>query len=241
MELKFDEKGLIPAIVQDHYTKQVLTLAYMNAETLALTIAEGRTVFWSRSRQEIWRKGETSGNVQRVVSITADCDADALVVEVVKDGPACHTGAESCFFNEVYVSPELKQFSWQGLYNLIKGRKDTPTEGSYTTYLFEKGKEKILKKVGEECTEVIIAGEKEDKAETVYEILSLIHRCGHHRRGCDPGAGKAPCHRPQGQAGKDAVRSLWQITENPAYIATLPCVTARTPCRRWRVPPVRRG
>lgn len=146
MELKFDEKGLIPAIVQDHYTKQVLTLAYMNAETLALTIAEGRTVFWSRSRQEIWRKGETSGNVQRVVSITADCDADALVVEVVKDGPACHTGAESCFFNEVYVSPELKQFSWQGLYNLIKGRKDTPTEGSYTTYLFEKGKEKILKR-----------------------------------------------------------------------------------------------
>ena len=168
MELKFDEKGLIPAIVQDHYSKQVLTLAYMNAETLALTIAEGRTVFWSRSRQEIWRKGETSGNVQRVVSITADCDADALVVEVVKDGPACHTGAESCFFNEVYVSPELKQFSWQGLYNLTK-------EGSYTTYLFEKGKEKILKKVGEECTEVIIAGEKEDKAETIYEISDLAY------------------------------------------------------------------
>ena len=160
MELKFDEKGLIPAIVQDHYTKEVLTLAYMNAETLALTIAEGRTVFWSRSRQEIWRKGETSGNVQQVVSITADCDKDALVVEVVKSGPACHTGAESCFFNEVYVSPELKQFSWQGLYELIKGRKDSPKEGSYTTYLFEKGKEKILKKVGEECTEVIIAGEK---------------------------------------------------------------------------------
>ena len=145
MNLKFDEKGLIPAIVQDHYTKEVLTLAYMNAETLALTIAEGRTVFWSRSRQEIWRKGETSGNVQRVVSITADCDADALVVEVVKSGPACHTGAESCFFNEVYVSPELKQFSWQGLYQ------------------------------GEECTEVIIAGEKEDKEETVYEISDLAY------------------------------------------------------------------
>ena len=169
MDLKFDEKGLIPAIVQDHYTKEVLTLAYMNAETLALTIAEGRTVFWSRSRQEIWRKG------QRVVSITADCDADALVVEVVKSGPACHTGAESCFFNEVYVSPELKQFSWQGLYDLIKGRKTSPKEGSYTTYLFEKGKEKILKKVGEECTEVIIAGEKEDKAETVYEISDLAY------------------------------------------------------------------
>ena len=175
MELKFDEKGLIPAIVQDHYTKQVLTLAYMNAETLALTIAEGRTVFWSRSRQEIWRKGETSGNVQRVVSITADCDADALVVEVVKDGPACHTGAESCFFNEVYVSPELKQFSWQGLYALIKGRKDTPTEGSYTTYLFEKGKEKILKKVGEECTEVIIGARKEDREETIFEIADLTY------------------------------------------------------------------
>ena len=136
---------------------------------------EGRTVFWSRSRQEIWRKGETSGNVRRVVSITADCDADALVVEVVKSGPACHTGAESCFFNEVYVSPELKQFSWQGLYDLIKGRKTSPKEGSYTTYLFEKGKEKILKKVGEECTEVIIAGEKEDKAETVYEISDLAY------------------------------------------------------------------
>ena len=109
--LKFDAHGLIPAIVQDHYTKQVLTLAYMNAETLALTIAEGRTVFWSRSRGQIWRKGETSGNVQRVVSITADCDKDALVVEVIKDGPACHTGAESCFFNPVYVSDELKQFT----------------------------------------------------------------------------------------------------------------------------------
>ena len=171
MELKFDEKGLIPAIVQDHYTKEVLTLAYMNAETLALTIAEGRTVFWSRSRQEIWRKGDTSGNVQHVVSITADCDKDALVVEVVKDGPACHTGAESCFFNEVYVSPELKQFSWQGLYELIQGRRDHPQEGSYTTYLLEK----ILKKVGEECTEVIIAGEKEDKAETIYEISDLAY------------------------------------------------------------------
>lgn len=170
MELKFDANGLIPAIVQDHYTKQVLTLAYMNAETLALTIAEGRTVFWSRSRQEIWRKGETSGNVQRVVSITADCDDDALVVEVVKDGPACHTGAESCFFTPVYVSPELKQFSWEGLYELIKGRKVNPQPGSYTTYLFEKGIEKILKKVGEETTEVIIGAMKNSREETVYEI-----------------------------------------------------------------------
>lgn len=168
--LKFDANGLIPAIVQDHYTKEVLTLAYMNAETLALTIAEGRTVFWSRSRQEIWRKGETSGNVQRVVSITADCDADALVVEVVKDGPACHTGAESCFFTPVYVSPELKLFSWEGLYELIKGRKVNPQQGSYTTYLFEKGIEKILKKVGEETTEVIIGAMKNSREETVYEI-----------------------------------------------------------------------
>ena len=158
--LKFDANGLIPAIVQDHYTKEVLTLAYMNAETLALTIAEGRTVFWSRSRQEIWRKGETSGNVQRVVSIT---------------GPACHTGAESCFFNPVYVSDELKQFTWQGLYALIEGRKTDPKEGSYTTYLFDKGLEKILKKVGEESTEVIIAGSKRDREETIYEISDLAY------------------------------------------------------------------
>lgn len=175
MDLKFDANGLIPAIVQDHYTKEVLTLAYMNAESLAITIDEGRTCFFSRSRQQLWRKGETSGNVQHVVSITADCDKDALVVEVVKDGPACHTGAESCFFNEVYVSPELKQFSWQGLYELIKGRKDSPKEGSYTTYLFDKGLEKILKKVGEESTEVIIAGSKRDKEETVYEISDLAY------------------------------------------------------------------
>ena len=175
MELKFDEKGLIPAIVQDHFTKEVLTLAYMNAETLALTIAEGRTVFWSRSRQEIWRKGETSGNVQKVVSITADCDGDALVVEVIKNGPACHTGAESCFFNEVYVSDEVKQFSWEGLYRLIEGRKAQPKEGSYTTYLFEKGKDKILKKVGEECTEVVIGAAKNDKDATRYEIADLAY------------------------------------------------------------------
>ena len=173
--LRFDAHGLIPAIVQDHYTKQVLTLAYMNAETLALTIAEGRTVFWSRSRQQIWRKGETSGNVQRVVSITADCDKDALVIDVVKSGPACHTGAESCFFDPVYISDELKQFTWQGLYELIEGRKTDPQEGSYTSYLFDKGLEKILKKVGEESTEVIIAGAKRDKAETIYEISDLAY------------------------------------------------------------------
>ena len=175
MELKFDEKGLIPAIVQDHYTKEVLTLAYMNKESLAITIDEGMTCFWSRSRQELWRKGETSGNRQHVVSITADCDGDALVVEVVKDGPACHTGAESCFFNGVYLSEELKAFSYEGLYELIKGRKTAPKEGSYTTYLFEKGMDKILKKVGEECTEVIIGAAKADKDETVYEIADLTY------------------------------------------------------------------
>lgn len=175
MELKFDEKGLIPAIVQDHYTKQVLTLAYMNKESLAITIDERRTCFWSRSRQELWRKGDTSGAVQHVVSITADCDCDALVVEVVKDGPACHTGAESCFFNQLYLSDELKQFSYEGLYDLIAGRKTSPKEGSYTTYLFEKGMDKILKKVGEECTEVIIGGSKQDKEETIYEIADLTY------------------------------------------------------------------
>ncbi|WP_295858002.1 bifunctional phosphoribosyl-AMP cyclohydrolase/phosphoribosyl-ATP diphosphatase HisIE [uncultured Oscillibacter sp.] len=175
MELKFDEKGLIPAIVQDHYTKEVLTLAYMNKESLAITIDERRTCFWSRSRQELWRKGETSGNVQHVVSITADCDGDALVVEVVKDGPACHTGAESCFFNRLYLSDELKQFSYEGLYELIRGRKTQPKEGSYTTYLFEKGIDKILKKVGEESTEVIIAAAKNDRAETIFEIADVCY------------------------------------------------------------------
>lgn len=175
MELKFDEKGLIPAIVQDHYTKEVLTLAYMNAESLAITIDERRTCFWSRSRQELWRKGETSGNVQHVVSITADCDKDALVVEVVKEGPACHTGSESCFFNELYLSEELKQFSYESLYHLIEGRKTNPQEGSYTTYLFNKGLDKILKKVGEECTEVIIGARKEDREETIYEIADLAY------------------------------------------------------------------
>ena len=179
MELKFDEKGLIPAIVQDYYTKQVLTLAYMNQESLAITIDERRTCFWSRSRQELWRKGETSGNIQKVVSITADCDCDALVVEVIKAGPACHTGRESCFFNNIfnniYLSDEVKKFSWQGLYDLIAGRKENPKEGSYTSYLFDKGLDKILKKVGEECTEVIIAGRKEDKEESIYEIADLAY------------------------------------------------------------------
>ena len=174
-QLKFDEKGLIPAIVVDADTKKVLTLAYMNRESLEISMKEGRTCFWSRSRKELWRKGETSGNVQHIVKITADCDMDALTVEVKKDGPACHTGEDSCFFNEVYESDELAPFSLDALLELIRGRKVEKKEGSYTTYLFEKGIDKILKKVGEECTEVIIAGKANDKAETIYEISDLVY------------------------------------------------------------------
>ncbi len=174
-ELKFDKDGLIPAIVVDAESKEVLTLAYMNRESLEITLKENRTCFWSRSRQELWRKGETSGNYQHVVSITADCDKDALVVKVEKDGPACHTGAESCFFNTLYVNEEKHEFSLQGLYRLLQQRKEERPEGSYTTYLFEKGIDKILKKVGEECTEVIIAGKADDKKETVYEIADLAY------------------------------------------------------------------
>ena len=172
-KLKFDEKGLIPAIVVDYSTKEVLTLAYMNKESLKISLEKKKTCFWSRSRQELWLKGETSGNYQHIVSITADCDMDALVVTVKKDGPACHTGEESCFFNEVFG--EKEKFSMHGLYKLLEGRKKDMPEGSYTTYLFQKGLDKILKKVGEECTEVIIAGKADDKRETVYEIADLAY------------------------------------------------------------------
>ena len=174
-ELKFDEKGLIPAIVVDAVTKDVLTLAYMNKESLGITLQERRTCFWSRSRQELWRKGETSGNYQHVVSITADCDKDALVVKVDKEGPACHTGAESCFFQPLFINEERGEFSLRGLYDLLMQRKEERPEGSYTTYLFEKGLDKILKKVGEECTEVIIGGKAGDKKETIYEIADLTY------------------------------------------------------------------
>ncbi len=173
--LKFDEKGLIPAIVVDAKSKEVLTLAYMNEESLRITMQERRTCFWSRSRQELWRKGETSGNVQHVVSITADCDKDALVVKVEKTGPACHTGAESCFYTPIYIDEERHEFSLRGLYDLLLQRKQERPEGSYTTYLFEKGLDKILKKVGEECTEVIIAGKADDKKETIYELADLAY------------------------------------------------------------------
>ena len=174
-ELKFDEKGLIPAIVVDAKTKKVLTLAYMNRESLAISIEKELTCFFSRSRQELWLKGETSGNYQHIVSITADCDRDALVVLVEKDGPACHMGTDSCFEYPVFESDERKEFSYESLMKLIEGRKTDKQEGSYTTYLFEKGLDKILKKVGEESTEVIIAAKAEDKKETVYEIADLAY------------------------------------------------------------------
>ncbi|MBO7304498.1 MAG: bifunctional phosphoribosyl-AMP cyclohydrolase/phosphoribosyl-ATP diphosphatase HisIE [Clostridia bacterium] len=174
-ELKFDAQGLIPAIVVDSITKKVLTLAYMNKESLKITMEKGLTCFFSRSRGELWLKGETSGNYQHVVSITADCDNDALVVVVEKDGPACHTGSDSCFTKPVYASEELSEFSLEGLKALLEGRKAEMPAGSYTTYLFEKGLDKILKKVGEECTEVIIAGKANDKRETVYEIADLAY------------------------------------------------------------------
>ena len=173
--LKFDEKGLIPAIVVDAYSKKVLTLAYMNKESLKISMEKGLTCFYSRSRQELWLKGETSGNYQHIVSITADCDNDALVVMVEKDGPACHTGNDSCFFNQVYQNEEIEEFSMEGLYDLLQQRKNDMPEGSYTTYLFSKGRDKILKKVGEESTEVIIGGKANDKNETVYEIADLAY------------------------------------------------------------------
>ena len=173
--LKFDSNGLIPAIVVDAISGKVLTLAYMNRESLAISMEKGLTCFWSRSRQELWLKGETSGNYQHIVSITADCDGDALVVKVEKDGPACHKGSDSCFEDVIWQSDDRHEFSLQSLMTLIEGRKTEKKEGSYTTYLFEKGLDKILKKVGEECTEVIIAAKAEDRAETIYEISDLVY------------------------------------------------------------------
>ena len=174
-ELKFDDKGLIPAIVVDAVSKKVLTLAYMNKESLEISMEKGLTCFWSRSRNELWLKGETSGNYQHIVSITADCDKDALIVMVEKEGPACHLGTDSCFENTVWESDDLHEFSYEGLMKLIEGRKTDKKEGSYTTYLFEKGMDKILKKVGEETTEVIIAAKDNDKKETIYEVADLAY------------------------------------------------------------------
>ena len=174
-KLKFDKDGLIPAVVTDFFSKKVLTVAYMNRESLEISLCEGKTCFWSRSRKCLWRKGETSGNFQHIVSIIADCDFDALTIEVVKDGPACHTGTDSCFNNYIYKSDSLHEFSFDGLYALLQQRQTEKLEGSYTTYLFEQGIDKILKKVGEESTEVIVAGKGGDKAETIYEIADLAY------------------------------------------------------------------
>ncbi len=174
-KLKFDEKGLIPAVVVDSVTKKVLTVAYMNKESLAISMEKGLTCFWSRSRNELWLKGETSGNYQHIVSITADCDRDALTIVVDKEGPACHKGTDSCFNEVIYESKDRHEFSLEGLMEMLEGRKSNPKEGSYTSYLFQKGIDKILKKVGEECTEVIIGGKAGDKAETVYEIADLTY------------------------------------------------------------------
>lgn len=173
--LKFDAAGLIPAIVQDYYSKKVLMLAYMNAESLRVSMDEGATCFYSRSRQSLWRKGETSGNRQHIVNIKADCDGDTLLIEVIKDGPACHTGEESCFNDGLMQVADHNDFSISALYQLIKGRKSEPKEGSYTTYLFNKGIDKILKKVGEECTEVIIGAKGGDRDETVFELSDLMY------------------------------------------------------------------
>lgn len=174
-ELKFDERGLIPAVVVDAYSKKVLTVAYMNKESLKISMEKELTCFYSRSRKELWLKGETSGNYQHIVSITVDCDRDALTVVVEKDGPACHLGTDSCFEYPVFVSETRNEFSMEGLYELLEERKRDLPEGSYTSYLFEKGLDKILKKIGEESTEVIIAGKAEDKRETVYEIADLAY------------------------------------------------------------------
>lgn len=174
-ELKFDEKGLIPAVVIEAGTHKLLMVAYMNAESLRISMETGKACFWSRSRQELWTKGETSGNYQHIVSITADCDCDTLEVVVRKDGPACHTGSESCFFNPVYQSETLSDFTLEGLMELIQGRKTNPQEGSYTSYLFEKGIDKILKKVGEESTEVIIAAKDDEPKEVIYEVSDLVY------------------------------------------------------------------
>lgn len=174
-QLKWNEQGLIPVIVQDYETKRVLTLAYMNQESLAITQEEGYTCFWSRSRNTLWRKGETSGHVQKVVSIMADCDQDALLIEVIKQGPACHQGTDSCF-TQIIEQREEEAFSPEKLYELLLQRKEQLPEGSYTIYLFQKGLDKILKKVGEECTEVIIAAKsQEGNAELIYELADLYY------------------------------------------------------------------
>ena len=174
--LKFDHNGLIPAIIIDNGTKSVLMVAYMNAESLHISIEGGLACFWSRSRGELWLKGKTSGNYLHIISITADCDRDSLTVEVKPDGPACHTGAYSCFNEVIFESDDNSPaFTYDALMKMLAGRKKTPSEGSYTSYLFNSGLDKILKKLGEETTEVIISAKDKDKANTVYELADLMY------------------------------------------------------------------
>ena len=174
--LKYNQDGLIPAIITDAADGAVLMLGYMNAESLGITLEKKKVCFFSRSRQKLWLKGETSGNFLNVVSIKTDCDADTLLITAKPDGPTCHTGVRSCFFEDIYEDEDAEQaFCLDDLMKLIEGRKIDPKEGSYTTYLFEKGIDKILKKVGEECTEVIIAGKGGDRAEAIFEIADLTY------------------------------------------------------------------
>ena len=174
-KLKFNENGLIPAIVTDSRNGKVLMMAYMNKESIERTEQTGLACFWSRSRKELWTKGETSGNFLHVVSVTSDCDCDTLLVSALPDGPACHTGSYSCFTNELWRSGEDNVFSLESLMQLIKGRKEEKKDGSYTSYLFEKGLDKILKKVGEEATEIVIAAKNPEAEECKYEIADLLY------------------------------------------------------------------
>jgi phosphoribosyl-ATP pyrophosphohydrolase/phosphoribosyl-AMP cyclohydrolase len=178
-EIKFDEKGLVPAVVQDYKTGEVLMQAYMNRESLQKTIETGRTWFYSRSRQQLWEKGATSGNIQEVKALFCDCDGDSLLVKVAQTGPACHTGSRSCYYRSLLPAGAMKSANIgeviENLYSKVGDRKENPVSGSYTCYLFEKGIDKILKKVGEESAEVIIAAKNESKDEMVYEISDLVY------------------------------------------------------------------
>ena len=174
-EIKFDEKGLIAAIAQDYITNEVLMAAYMNKEALEITLKEKRVCYFSRSRNCLWRKGETSGHIQHLKGLSYDCDADAILLKVDQVGNACHTGAYSCFFNKVYEEDITDKSIINKVYCQIQNRKDNPKEGSYTNYLFNEGLDKILKKVGEESSEVIIAAKNNRKEELIYEICDLIY------------------------------------------------------------------
>lgn len=175
-KLKYDKKGLIPAIIQDSDSSAVLMMAYMNEESLKKTLETNTTWFYSRSRQKLWNKGETSGNFQNVVSIDFDCDEDTLLVKVIPQGPSCHTGEYSCFYRNISGKHAIQSENMlQTLYKIVKDRKETPKEGSYTQYLFDKGVDKILKKVGEESAETIIAAKNQSKEELIYETSDLLY------------------------------------------------------------------